>query len=250
MTTNVAKWTDERTNTLVNIVGPVTGTPVSKEQVVAASESLETTTRSVAAKLRKLGYEVASLAAEHTSKFDKEDTEDLRATITSNPNAFTYASLAAEFKGGKYSSKVLQGKVMSLELTSLIAPAEKVETVRTYTPAEEANFIKAVEGGAFLEDIAEVLGKSLNSVRGKALSLLRSKQISAIPKQRESHADAEKTRDVLEGLDIATLTVAQIAEKTGKTERGIKTMLTKRGLIAVDYDGASKKEKAAEKKAA
>ena len=250
MSNTVAKWTDERTNQLVSIVGEISGTPVSKEQVVAASEALETTTRSVAAKLRKLGYEVASMAAEHASKFDKEDTEELRDLITSNPNVFTYASLAGEFKDGKYSSKVLQGKVMSLELTSLIAPAEKVEAVRTYTTEEEAAFVKAVEGGAFLEDIAELLGKSLNSVRGKALSLLRSKTITAIPKQRESHADADKSRDVLEGLDIATLTVAQIAEKTGKTERGIKTMLTKRGLIAVDYNGASKKEKAAEKKAA
>jgi hypothetical protein len=41
------------------------------------------------------------------------------------------------------------------------------------------------------------------------------------------------------------MSVAQIAEKIGKTERGVKTMLTRRGLKAADYDGAAKKEKAA-----
>ena len=41
------------------------------------------------------------------------------------------------------------------------------------------------------------------------------------------------------------MTVEEIADEIGKTERGVKTMLTRRGLVAADYDGAAKKEKAA-----
>ena len=40
-----------------------------------------------------------------------------------------------------------------------------------------------VNDGAFVEAIAEAMGRSVNSVRGKALSLLRSGDIGAIPKQ-------------------------------------------------------------------
>ena len=40
------------------------------------------------------------------------------------------------------------------------------------------------------------------------------------------------------------MTVEAIAEEIGKTPRGVKTMLTRRGISAVDYDGASKAAKA------
>jgi hypothetical protein len=64
-----------------------------------------------------------------------------------------------------------------------------------------------------------------------------------MPKQRDIKGPAA---DPLETIgDVAALSVAQIAEKIGKTERGVKTMLTRRGLKASDYDGAAKKEKAA-----
>lgn len=43
---------------------------------------------------------------------------------------------------------------------------------------------------------------------------------------------------------IASMTVAELAKETGKTERGIRTYLTRHGINAKDYDGASKKAKA------
>ena len=64
-----------------------------------------------------------------------------------------------------------------MELTDHVKPAPKVESVRTYTPEEEATFISMVNDGAFVEAIAEALGRSVNSIRGKALSLLRSGDI-------------------------------------------------------------------------
>lgn len=245
---NVAKWTDERTEQLVSIVGPI-GAEVTKEVVLFAAEALETSVRSVSSKLRKMGYAVASVAESRVSKFDAADTEALRSVVENNPGSYTYATLAAAFLDGKYSAKVIQGKVLSLELTANIKPAEKQEVARTYTEQEEETFLEMAGRGAFLEEIAEATGKTLNSVRGKALSLLRKGQIASIPKQRESHGTGAD-KDVLEGVDVAKLTVEQIAEATGKTVRGIKTMLTKRGLTATDYDGAAKKAKADERRAA
>ena len=36
---------------------------------------------------------------------------------------------------------------------------------------------------------------------------------------------------------LSRMTVANIAKKTGKTKRGVKTTLTRRGLKVADYDG-------------
>ena len=43
---------------------------------------------------------------------------------------------------------------------------------------------------------------------------------------------------------IPTMTVAELAKETGKTERGIRAHLTRHGINAKDYDGAAKKAKA------
>ena len=48
--------------------------------------------------------------------------------------------------------------------------------------------------------------------------------------------------DVLADLEIADMTVEQIADEIGKTVRGVKTMLTRRGLQCANYNGAAKKE--------
>ncbi|WP_046969793.1 hypothetical protein, partial [Luteibacter rhizovicinus] len=81
-----------------------------------------------------------------------------------------------------------------------------------------------------------------------ALSLLREGRIAAMPVQETSSA---KTReDLLEGLDLVNMTVAEIAEKTSKSERGVKSMLSRRGLVAKDYDGAAKRAKLDAKAAA
>ena len=52
------------------------------------------------------------------------------------------------------------------------------------------------------------------------------------------------------GTDIALMTVAEIATKIDKTERGVRTLLTRRGIAVKDYDGQAKKAKAEGKKAA
>ena len=50
------KWTEERTQSLVDFVG--SESPISQAMVAEAAEELETSTRSVSSKLRKMGYDV------------------------------------------------------------------------------------------------------------------------------------------------------------------------------------------------
>jgi len=236
------KWTDERTSDLTTYVGDET--PVSQETVAGAAEQLNTSTRSISSKLRKLGYNVELASARATRAFTDEEADTLSAFVTNASGEYTYAAVAAAFAGGKFTPKQIQGKILSMELTGHVAPAPKPESVRTFTDAQEAEFIELANSGAFLETIAEAMGKELNSVRGKALSLLRLEQIAAIPVQE--HTKGQTRVDLLADLgDISELTVADIATAIDKTPRGVKTMLTRRGLVAANYDGAARKAKAA-----
>ena len=232
------KWTDDRTQALVDFVG--SESPISQATVANAAEELETSTRSVSSKLRKMGFEVELASASASKSFSEDQEATLRNFVTDNSGSYTYAEIASNFEGGQFSAKSIQGKVLSMELTEHVKPAPKVETVRTYTPEEEGTFVDMVNGGSFVEEIAEALGKSVNSIRGKAISLLRSGEINAIPKQKETKGSSKA--DVLAGVDIESLTVEEIADQIGKTVRGVKTMLTRRGLQCADYNGAAKKE--------
>lgn len=237
------KWTDEVTAKLLGIVDGET--PVSAETVNSAAEALGASVRSVAAKLRKLGHEVVSMAKTRTPAFSPEDTAALRAFVEDNAGNMTYAEIASAFQKGKFTPKEVQGKILSLELTAAVKKTEKVAVPRTYTPEQEDKFVKMVTGGSFVEEIAAAFGKTIESVRGKALSLLRSGKITALPKQKETHANVKA--DPVEAImdKIAGMTVAEIVVALEKTERGVKTMLTRRGITCKDYDGAAKKAKSA-----
>jgi len=232
------KWTDERTQQLVDFIGDQS--PVSQAVVAEAADHLETSTRSVSSKLRKMGFDVELASASASKSFSDEQEATLRNFVQDNSGSYTYAEIASNFEGGAFSAKSIQGKILSMELTEHVKPAPKVETVRTYTPEEEGTFVEMVNGGSFVEEIAEALGKSVNSIRGKALSLLRSGEINAIPKQKETKGSSKA--DVLADLEIGEMTVQEIADEIGKTVRGVKTMLTRRGLQCADYNGAAKKE--------
>ena len=236
------KWTDERTESLVSFVGDES--PISQATVAEAADQLETSTRSISSKLRKMGYEVELASATASRAFSDAQEQTLSTFVSDNSGEYTYAQIAEHFEGGAFSAKSIQGKILSMELTDHVKPAPKVETVRTYSPEEEETFVQMVNDGAFVEAIADALDRSVNSVRGKALSLLRSGDIDAIPRQETTKGTTKE--DPLADLgDISGMTVEEIAEAIGKTARGVKTMLTRRGLVAGDYDGAARKEKAA-----
>ena len=232
------KWTDERTQQLVDFVG--NESPVSQAMVADAADELETSVRSVSSKLRKMGYDVELASANASKSFSDEQEATLSNFVTDNSGVYTYAEIAENFEGGAFSAKSIQGKILSMQLTEHVKPAPKVETVKTYSEDEESQFISLVNDGAFIEDIAEALGRSVNSIRGKALSLLRAGEINAIPKQE--HTKGSSKADPLADVEIDGMTVEEIAEQIGKTVRGVKTMLTRRGLQCADYNGAARKE--------
>ena len=236
------KWTDERTQQLTDFVG--SESPITQPTVANAAMELETSTRSVSSKLRKMGYDVELASASATKSFSEDQEATLSAFVNDNSGSYTYAEIASHFEGGNFSAKSIQGKILSMELTDHVKPAPKVEAVRTYSPEEEDTFVEMVNDGAFVEAIADALDRSVNSVRGKALSLLRSGDIDAIPRQEFTKGTSKE--DPLADLgDVSEMTVDTIADAIGKTPRGVKTMLTRRGLIAADYDGAAKQAKAA-----
>jgi len=242
MTEKAKKWSDEAVAELTSIVGK--SGAVSVEQVEQAAEALGVTVRSVASKLRQLDREVASMAKEKVSAFTEVESNSLHKFVTNNSGEYTYKEIAESFAGGKFSAKQIQGKLLALELTGDVKPAEKVEVARTYTEAEEATFIKMAQAGKYIEEIAVTLGKTIPSVRGKALSLTRKNLIDKIPAQRDSHAKNTVDPVTALGSKITTMTVAEIAAAVDKTERGLKTLLTRRGISVKDYDGAAKKAKA------
>ena len=247
MTEKAKKWSDEAVEQLLNIAG--NANPVSVARVEQAAETLGVTVRSVASKLRQLDREVASMAKEKVSAFTPEQSASLTNFVNSNAGEMTYKDIAENFAGGTFSAKQIQGKLLALELTGSVKPAEKVEAARTYSDAEEATFIKMAQAGKFIEEIALTLGKSIPSVRGKALSLTRKSQIDKIPAQKDSHAKNTVDPVTALGNSISGMTVAEIAVAVDKTERGLKTLLTRRGISVKDYDGAAKKAKAEAKAA-
>ena len=248
MTTSTNKpksWNEAREAQLVDAVEGVD--VVTQDQLKAIAADLETTPRSVGSKLRKMGYEVEK-ATGAKSSWTAEEQDQLVDFLNANDGVYTYSEVADAVLGGKFNAKQVQGKILSLELTAQVKPTPKVEVARTYSDAEEAKIVELVEGGATIEGLAEAMGRPVNGVRGKCLSLLKEERISAIPKQEFSSAQAKT--DIFEGIDVASMSLAELAEATSKTERGIKATLTRRALTCADYDGAARAAKLEAKKEA
>lgn len=240
-------WNEETSNALT-AKAQATGTAViSQEAVIAITAELagetgkEVTARSVGSKLRKLGFDVQKASETAKSAWTDEEDAALVQFVTDHSGEYTYAEIASAVAGGKFTAKQVQGKILSKELTANVKKTEKVAAQRSYTPDEEAQFISLVEAGKFVEELAEHFGRTTKQVRGKALSLLREERISQMPKQKETSSKAKE--DALEGVDVASLSVAEIAAQIGKSERGVRSMLSRRGLTASDYDGAAKRAK-------
>lgn len=234
--TTTFKWNEETTAQVQEASADLT----SYEQLEGIAEALGTTVRSVAAKLRNLGVEVPKKATA-TSKFTDEQADALGAYVTQNAGQFTYGEIAEAFEGGAFNAKQIQGKILAMELTANVKPTVHEKAPSKYTPEAEATIVSMAQAGSSIEDIAVAVGAEVKSVRGKALSLLKAGAIEAIP-HTATPSKATSKADVFEGLDIEGSTVAELAEATGKTERGIKAMITRRKLTCADYTPKVKKE--------
>lgn len=239
-------WTDEAVSNLTNIIGAVGRDQVSQAELDSTAETLGTTKRSVGSKLRKMGYEV-QLASDvvKASIWTDELTAQLVSIVEGNPGTYTYGEVAVQMG---LEARQVQGKVLSLELTGNIRKTPAPESVRAYSEAEEAKIVELVSGGVSIEDLASAMSRPEASVRGKCLSLLKEGHISSIP--LKATPSTKVAVDAFEGLDVASMTVAEIAEATDKQERSVKTMLTRRAVSAKDYDGAAKAAKNAAKREA
>ena len=80
------KWTDERTQQLVDFVGD--SSPVTQAMVAEAAEDLETSTRSVSSKLRKMGYDVELASSVSNRTFTDEQEATLQAFVTDNSGQY------------------------------------------------------------------------------------------------------------------------------------------------------------------
>ena len=143
-------WTEEREAQLLEAVGDER--PVTQETVAAAAEALEVSPRSASAKLRKMGIEVEK-AGPRARKFSEEQETALVAFLEDNSGDYTYADIADRFAGGEFSSKQIQGKVLSLEMTDHVKPTPKKVAEKKYSEEEEATFITMARAGKFLEEL-------------------------------------------------------------------------------------------------
>lgn len=237
MSTNKITWNEETTNTLQAAVAGMD--VVSQATVAKLAEDMGGSTRSVGAKLRKLGFEVEKASAK-ASAWTPEMEDQLTNFLAANEGTHTYAEIAQVlFSGAGITDKQVQGKILSMELTGSVKPAPKREAKRTYTPEQEETYVEMALANESLEAIAEALGVSVVSARGKGLSLVREGRLEAQPVQATSTATRRK--DPLDGLDVAGSTLEALGVATNMSARGLKNMLTRRGISCLDHDGAKKR---------
>jgi hypothetical protein len=242
--TNKINWNDENTAKLVSLAGEGN---ISQDKLVEIANEMGTSARSIGAKLRKLEFSVDKASGKAPSWTEDQEAE-LRGFVLDNAGTFTYAEIAEKVLGGQFNAKQVQGKLLNMELFGSVRKADKKVPVRKYSESEETELVALIQAGTTIEVIADKFDKPISSIRGKALSLLRANQIAAMPKQATS--SAKEKVDLLASLDLPALTVDQVAEAIGKTPRGVKSMLTRKGLNCVDYAGEERKEKLESKKEA
>ena len=199
---------------------------VTEAVIQELCDEFEFPRRSVTAKLRNLGFEVPKKPGA-APVFSAEQTDALSSFLSGNSGSYTAEEIAETFADGQFTARQINGKALSLEMTQHIKPAEKKVTPKTYSAEEESTISSMVEGGSYLEEIADAVGKTVASVRGKLLSM------GLKAPQRDKKASKS---DPYEGIDGMTdQTVEALAEHFGKTVRGVKTVLTRRGLSCADY---------------
>ena len=97
------KWTDERTASLTDFVG--SESPISQATVAEAADHLETSTRSVSSKLRKMGYDVELASSVSNRTFSEDQEATLHQFVTDNSGQYTYAEIADTFESGAFTAK-------------------------------------------------------------------------------------------------------------------------------------------------
>jgi len=219
----------EYTEEMVTRMSEVAADGLTETTIEGLMAEFEFPRRSVTAKLRKLGFDVPKKPGA-APVFSAEESAQLAEYLEANSGQYGADEIATAFSeawGREVSPRQINGKALSMEMTQHIRAAEKKVIVRTYTEAEEAKIATMVGANAYIEEIADALGRPVNSIRGKLLSM------SLKAPQRDKKGAKS---DPYEGIeDLLDKTVEDIAEAFGKTVRGVKTVLTRRNLTCADY---------------
>ena len=216
----------EYTDEMVTEMHSVAASGVDENVIESLMEDFGFPRRSVTAKLRKLGFDVPKKPGA-APVFSADETEALSAFLSENSGTYTADEIAATFADAKFTARQINGKALSLEMTSHVKPAEKKAPQRTFSEEEESQIESMVSDDKYLEEIAEALGRTVNSIRGKLLSM----GLRAVQRDKKTSKS-----DPYEGIeDMLEQTVEEIADHFDKTVRGVKTVLTRRGLACADY---------------
>ena len=222
------KYTDE----MVARMQEVCAGGVTEDKIEALVAEFGFNRRSVAAKLRSLDLEVPSKV--EAPKFTAEETEAFKAYVTSNSGSQNAEEISNGFANGKFTSRQVMGKALALELTSHVKKTEKKDKPKTYTTAEEDKIRSLVSAGKFLEEVADALGKPVNSMRGKLLSMdLKAPQKNK--KEAVAGGSYPGLAEIAPGKTVAELVAHYSTGGEVKTERGVKTALSRRNVAAKDY---------------
>ena len=92
----VPKWNDERTAQLTAFVG--NESPVSQSTVAEAAATLDTSSRSISSKLRKMGFEVELASAAGGKAFSADQEATLATFVEDNSGSYTYAEVLSTSK--------------------------------------------------------------------------------------------------------------------------------------------------------
>ncbi len=216
----------EYTDDMVDAMHTAAASGVTEDIIESLMADFDFPRRSVTAKLRKLGYDVPKKPGA-APVFSAEETDALSSFLQENSGNLTAEEISQQFADGKFTARQINGKALSLEMTSHVKPAEKKVTPRTYSEDDEAIISDMVDNGAYLEEIADKIGRTPNSIRGKLLSM------GLKAPQRDKKTSKS---DPYEGIeDMLDQSVEDIASHFDKTVRGVKTVLTRRGLACADY---------------
>lgn len=216
----------EYTEDMVDAMHTAAADGVTEDIIESLMAEFDFPRRSVTAKLRKLGYDVPKKPGA-APVFSADETDALSSFLQENTGNLTAEEISQQFADGKFTARQINGKALSLEMTSHVKPAEKKVTPRTYSEDDEAIITDMVDNGAYLEEIADKVGRTPNSIRGKLLSM------GLKAPQRDKKTSKS---DPYEGIeDMLDQSVEDIASHFDKTVRGVKTVLTRRGLACADY---------------
>ena len=198
---------------------------------------VEFSQRSIAGKLRYMGYALELKAAVVATKSYTEDEENTIRTMCADKDNLPSMEDVAGAVGRD--CKSIGGKLVSMKIYGVKKANPKAEPVKLFTPEDEATIVELVnaEGDTFIEDIVEAVGKTLSQVRGK-LASMRVKGVQTRNKVgRKGKIYTDEMLEKIQGMLDAGNELKDIAAELELKATGLHSILAKKGMIAKTSKG-------------